>query len=57
MPRKGDGGLKNLPALPDNVNDVSFVSTPNLLSCSPGNSKVTGRMPGGVTVTKKAENK
>lgn len=57
MPRKGDGGLKNLPALPDSVNDVNFVSTPNLLCGSPGNNKVTGRMPGGATATKKAENK
>lgn len=57
MSHKGDGALKNRPAFPDSVNDVNFVSIPNFLSCSPGNNKVTRRMPGGVTTTKKAENK
>ena len=41
MPHKGDGGLKNLPAFPDNVNDMNFVSIQNFLSCSPGKSKLT----------------
>lgn len=40
MPRKGDGGLKNPTASPEDVNDVKFVSNQNFLSCSPENSKV-----------------
>ena len=57
MPRKGDGGLKNPTASPEEVNDVKFVSNQNFLSCSPENSKVTKKMPGGMTATEKAENK
>lgn len=57
MPHKGDGGLKNLPAFSDSVNNVNFASIQKFLSCSPGNSKVTRRRPGGVTARKKAENK
>lgn len=57
MPHKGDGGFKDPPAFPDSVNDVNFVSIQNFLSCSPGNNKVTRRIPGGVTTAKKAEDK
>lgn len=38
---KGDGGLKNPPAFPEDVNDMNLFSIQNFLSCSPENNKVT----------------
>lgn len=57
MQHKREGGLRNLPACSDDVNDMYFVSTQHFFSRSLGNSKVSRIMPGAMTITKKAENK
>ena len=38
---KDDGGLKNPPEFPEDVNDMNLFSIQNFLSCSLENNKVT----------------